>query len=214
MNAKRFAVAIVCALSLLGAACSSHSSHRTLMPPRMDLRAYGTIGMLDFSSATSRGQLDVRAGREFLSAIQSAQPGVPVLELGDKNAVLASVGHRTLDPDAVRAIGKRHHVDVLVVGLLDAQEVRPRLSVTEALDAVHAGAELQGALTVKMYETRSGATLWSSAVRGSQPIARMRLAGGDLTTLRASDPAEVGGRLVHELVGRATVDFWPYWVND
>jgi hypothetical protein len=168
--------------------------------------------MLDFSPRAADG-LHLQATREFLSAMHAAQPGVPVLELGDQDAVLHSLGRHMLDPDAIRAIGKSHHVDVLVVGVLDAQRIEPSLALGRSAEFLSAGAALEGALTVRMYDTRSGATVWSSAVRGREPLANVRLAGGDLAGVAAADPSATASHLICQLVNGATADFWSYWVR-
>lgn len=168
--------------------------------------------MLEFASAAGT-DLNARASREFMAAIHSAQPGVPVLELGDRNRNLAEVGHATVDAEAIRALGKKHQVDTLLVGELDAQRVRPGVSLGAALESLSAGADLQGALTVRMYDTRTGATLWTEAVTGSTPLAAVAVANGDLSGLGVTDPRVAEDHLVEMLVSRATQDFWPYWVR-
>ena len=120
MLTKRFTLAALVA-STLALACSSH---KILMPPRVDLHGFGVIGMLDFSSPT-HGGLGAQTSREFLAGVQSAQPGVPVVELGDRTRVLAALGLRELDRDAIRAIGERHEVDTLLVGELSTKEMKP-----------------------------------------------------------------------------------------
>jgi len=205
----RVAVAIGASLLLI-ASCSS--SKRVLMPPPVDLHAFGTIGMLEFTSAAGT-DINVRASRQFMAAIHSAQPGVPVLEIGDRQQSLAAVGHSTIDADAVRALGKKHQVETLLVGELDARRVRPGVSLGAGLESLSAGADLQGALTVRMYDTRTGATLWTESVNGSAPLASVAVAKGDLAGLGVNDPRAAEDHLIELLVGHATRDFWPYWVR-
>jgi hypothetical protein len=194
---------------LLIASCAST---RVLMPPPVDLHAFGRIGMMEFTSAIGT-DINARASRQFMAAIHSAQPGVPVLEIGDRQKSLAAVGHSVLDADAVRALGKTHQVDTILVGDLDAQRVRPGVSLGVGFESLSAGADLQGALTVRMYDTRSGATLWTESVNGSAPLASVAVAKGDLAGLGVTDPRAAEDHLVELLVGRATQDFWPYWVT-
>jgi len=201
--------AVLGATFVLLAACSSK---RVLMPAPIDLHTFGTIGMLEFASAAGT-DINIRASREFMAAIHSAQPGVPVLEIGDRQRSLAAVGHPALDADAIRALGKKHQVDTLLVGELDAQRVRPGVSLGVGFESLSAGADLQGALTVRMYDTRTGATLWTEAATGSAPLAAVAVANGDLSGLGVTDPRAAEDHLVELLVGRATQDFWPYWVR-
>jgi len=202
-------IVALAALLLLVAACSSK---RVLMPAPIDLHAFGTIGLLEFTSAAGP-DINALASREFLAAVHSAQPGVPVLEIGNRQRSLTDVGHATLDADAIRALGKRHQVDTLLVGELDARRVTPGVRLGTGFESLSAGADLQGALTVRMYDTRTGATLWSEAVTGSTPIAAVAVANGDLSGLGVTDPLAAESHLVQALVSRATQDFWPYWVR-
>lgn len=182
------------------------------MPPRVDLHAFGAIAMVDFSPPDPNGS-NLQAGREFLAVVQSAQPGVPILELGDRNRVLADVGHGVLEADAIRAIGARHRVDALVVGNFEARQVRPSFRLGAFAESVSASAQVDGALTVRIYDTHTGATLWSTAAHGRESIANMTVANGDLAGVGATDPRAAEARLARGLVHEATHDFWPYWVR-
>src|SRR5439155_11508127 len=75
------------------------------VPPRMDLKGYGTLGIVDFASNSDR-TIDVHATRQFQEQVQAAQPGTRFIELGHRDALLASVGARQLDVDAARRIGQ------------------------------------------------------------------------------------------------------------
>ena len=207
---KRFGKGIaILAIALVVVACSSQ---RVLMPPRVDLHAFGTIGILEFTPNTFDG-LNQQATREFLSAIHAAQPGVPVVELGNQDIVLRGLGRYVLDPDAIRAIGKKHRVDAVAVGVLESRRIEPSIALGRSAESLSASAALEGALTVRIVDTRSGATVWSSSVRGREPLAGVRLAGGDLTGIAASDPNGAAINLVGHMVDAATSDFWAYWVR-
>ncbi|TFH24603.1 MAG: hypothetical protein E4H03_03195 [Myxococcales bacterium] len=210
MIRKSFAGAVLVGALVSMTACSTHT--RVRMPPRLDLRSLGSIGMLEFSPS-SGGQLNVEASRELVAVVHSAQPGVPTLELGAEQQILASLGHHTMDAEAVRAIGKKHHVDVLLVGTLDARRIKPSIRLGRDTESVSASAEIEGALTMRRYDTRSGATLWSAASRGSERLASIHVAGGGLAGIGAYDPQGAESRMVRGLVYRATDDFRPYWVR-
>ena len=101
---RRYAsITLALLLTLLGG-CS-----RTVlvsMPPRMDLRTYGTVGIVEFASNSER-TINAHATRQFQEQIQAAQPGTRFIELGDRDTVLAAVGARQLDPTVLRKIGER-----------------------------------------------------------------------------------------------------------
>ena len=199
-------------VGILGAAlglsaCSS--SRMVRVEPRMDLRDYGTVGLVGFSSNASDA-VAVQTSQQFLAALQSAQPGVPVLELGDKTYV-GSTRTGTLDPAMIRAIGAKHDVDVILFGVLDAKEVRPKISLGGGLESLKASAEIEGQLNVKMYDTRTGATLWTCAARDRQTVAGLSVSSGGLSEVGVNDPDESRDRLLRNLVERATTDFRPTW---
>jgi hypothetical protein len=196
-------------VTLLGAAflITGCSSSGVLVPPRLDLTDHGTIGLIQFASGES-ADLGAHASQEFMAAMYAAQPGVAVVELGAEDCVLQAVGSRALDPETLRAIGDKFRVDAVFVGVLEAKEVRPKLSLAVALSA-SAQVEVEGRLITRLVETESGATLWSTAASGRETIARVDVASGNVE-LGARDPDEARGRLVQGLVSRATEDLWSH----
>src|SRR5262245_46842310 len=109
-SAMRISRASMCSLLLSGigvlaAACSSAPPapppQRVLQPPVMDLSTLGALGMLEF---TSQGEVPLgsTAREQFMAALQSAQPGTPVIELGPMREVIADVGGTGLNPATVK----------------------------------------------------------------------------------------------------------------
>ena len=90
-------------VALILSACSS--SRTVQVPPRVDLTSLGTIGMVGFWSQANV-ELARQANVQFLTEIQSAQPGVPILELGDEAQGLGGASASALEPAAVRALGR------------------------------------------------------------------------------------------------------------
>jgi hypothetical protein len=198
----------VVAGALVLAGCSSS---KVLIPPRVDLARYGTIGMIEFSSPTP--DLSHQVSKEFLGAVQSAQPGTAVLELGDQNKLLTEFRAQAIDAETIRTIGARYHVDAIMVGVLGAQETKPHLKVESPLQSpsIDASATLQGALDARLFDAHSGATVWSTSAQAEEPLARVSVSGGGLAGIGAKDPDEAKARLVRGLVERATMDFWSHW---
>ena len=208
MNSRPF-LAAAAVLALLAGGCSSN---KVLVPPRLDLNRYGTLGMIQFSSK-DRADLGSDASREFLVQVQSAQPGTPVLELGAEAGVLGAVQRPTLDVEAVQAIGKKYKVDALVVGVLEMKDLKPNVSLGSGV-GISASADVEGSLSTRILDTKTGATIWTSAASGRAPIARVDVRGGGISGGGTPDASHARGRLVHDLVGRATADFWPHWVSE
>lgn len=210
MNPRR-ALALLVVLAGLAAGCSHEPPRQAVLdPPRVDLSRFGTLGLVEFQSGAFDG-FGASVSREFLAALQAAQPGTPVLELGDERHVLGEVGAHGFDPDAVRAIGAKYHVDTLVVGALDAQRVSPNVSIDSAVRWLSASAVLEGSLHVRILEAKSGATLWSNLARSREEVARMNVSGAGVSGIGATPPDEARQRIAERLVQRCTDDFWAHW---
>jgi hypothetical protein len=91
------------AITLLSLATLWGCSHTVLVPvpPRMDLKSYGTLGIVEFAS-NSDPAINAHATRQFQEHIQAAQPGTPFLDLGSREAVLAALNFWLLDVDTLK----------------------------------------------------------------------------------------------------------------
>ena len=203
-------VALALASTWLAACAKTPPRERVWTPPPMDLARFHTLGILDFSSPGDAG-LGAVAAREFQVAIHSAQPGTPVLELGDEQGTLASLGAARLDAQAIRAIGEKHHVAALLVGRLEATPAAPGFAFDSNARWVAASAELAGGLDARILDTQSGATVWSTSARASEPLGQVEISASGVSGLGSASPDEAKQRLVRGLVARATADFWGRW---
>lgn len=202
-----FLLVSVAALSI---GCSTPRPPQVHVPPRMDLSRLGTLGLVDFASEGNAG-IGALGAREFLAALQSAQPGTPVLELGDERRLLAELGRETLDTEAVRALGEKYRIDALIVGTLDSQRVSPRVAFDASAAFATAKAELDGALDARILDTRTGATLWSTTTRARAEIAGVEISDRGIANIGTRSPDDARQRLVTRLVRKATADFWAHW---
>lgn len=207
MNVHGWAGVLAIALALLSG-CGS----KVLMPPRINLTTYHTIGMIQFSS-NAQGNLQQFVSQKFLQTVQSSQPGVRVLELGDENKVLQTIQHRELDPAAIQAIGRHYGVDAVIFGRFEVSDVKPKVNLSTVLTSMSVQADVDAALSARLLETDSGATLWTNAVRGKQTVGHVALGSNGDVYFGARDPEDAYGRLVQWLVGRATRDFRPYYAK-
>jgi hypothetical protein len=62
-------------------------------------------------------------------------------------------------------------------------------------------------LSVKQWDTKSGATLWTNARHGEWPIARLSKGTGQPVLFSASDPRDRYGDFMEQLVKAVTDDF-------
>lgn len=189
---------------------SSGCASKVLMPPRINLATYDTIGMIQFSSNVE-GNLQPFTSQKFLQALQSSQPGVRVLELGDEDKVLRTIQHERLDPSAIRAIGTKYGVDAIIFGRVEISNVKPKVELSRMMTSMSAQADVDAALTARLLETHSGATLWTNSVHGRQTVGHVSFVSNGDIHFGARDPESAYGQLVQWLVVRATRDFRPYY---
>ncbi len=193
------------------AGCSSSPSPKKVkieVPPVVNLRDLGVIGVIDFSS-NAEGNVQQYVTQQFMQTVQSAQPGVRLLELGREAHILNSVGHTQLNFEAIRAIGIKYKVDALLCGNFIVSDIKPEVNFTSAFSTVRAQAYVEGKLNNKLLETASGATVWTHLASGRQPVAKLRLISDGSINVGVTDPKEKYGQLVDGLVAYNTKNFWP-----
>ena len=183
----------------------SHTE-KVLIPPRVELKAYHTIGVIEFST-NAEDTLKPYVTQNFIQNVQSAQPGTRVLELGDQEQLLRAVGHSRLNPETIQSIGRKYNVDAVIFGHLQVSEIKPKINVFADAKALNAGAYIEAALRTRILETDSGATLWTRATTGKTQVARISLMEGGPISFGVSDPKDKYGKLVPNLVYVNTHDF-------
>jgi len=188
--------------------CSSSRTVLVNVPPRMDLKSYGMLGIVEFAS-NANSAINARATREFLSHVHSAQPGTRIVELGSREAALAAVGARQLDADALRRIGEKYGVEAIVLGEIAYSEPRTDVKITD-LSKLEGGVrtEVRGDISAKLVETRTGASVWSSSAWARRQVGHVNVSAdqGVSGTLRNSDPRE---EMLPALVSNLTQDLRP-----
>lgn len=185
-------------------------SHTVLVPvpPRMDLHAFGTLGVVEFAS-NSDPAINAQATREFEAHIHAAQPGTPLLELGGREALLAAVGGRQFDADALRKIGQKYGVKAIFVGEITYSEPKTDVKLTDVTKLEgNVRTVVRGDIFSRLVETRSGASIWSSSAWATKQVGRMSVSAerGVSGAMRGSDPR---AEMVPTLVFHLTQDFRP-----
>jgi hypothetical protein len=174
----------------------------------MDLKSYGTLGIVEFGS-NSDGGINVHATRQFQQQIQAAQPGTRFIELGNREALLAAVGGRQLDVDALRRIGEKYGVAAIFLGDIVYSEPRTDVKVTD-LTKLEGGmrTEIKGDISSRLVETRTGANVWSNSAWARRQIGRLSVSAeqGVSAGVSKSNPRE---EMVPALVYQLTHDFRP-----
>ena len=193
------------------AGCSSSPTpkkEKIVVPPVVNLKEFGVIGVIAFAS-NAEGSVPQYVTQQFMQRVQSAQPGVRLLELGTEAQVLKSVGHTQLNFEAIRSIGVKYQVDALFYGNFIVSDIMPEVNFSSAFSTMRAQAYVEGKLNNKLFETASGATLWTHLASGRQPVAKLSLIKNGPINVGVTDPKEKYGQLVDGLVAYNTKDFWP-----
>ena len=187
----------------------SHTE-KVLMPPPVVLSDYATIGVIEFST-NAENSLRPYLTQNFIQYVQSAQPGTRVLELGEHDRVLRSLGQCNLNPETVQLIGKKYNVDAIILGHFEVSEIKPNINVYSSAKAIEARGCMEAALSTRILETRSGATLWTRLSSSTVQVAKLKVRETGSVSFGISDPKEKYSKLIHELSYANTCDFRPYY---
>ena len=201
---RSFFAPILLAFFLVGG-CSS--TVLVTVPPRVDLKGYGTLGVVDFTSNSS-GAVGARATQQLQEQVQAAQPGTRFVDLGSREAVLAAVGRNQLDADAAKRIGKRYGVDAVFLGEIAYSDPKTDVRVND-LAKLDAGlrTEVKGDISARLVETASGASVWSNSGWVRRQVGRVNVSEQGISgSMTKSDPRE---EMVPALVYQITHDFRP-----
>ena len=198
---RRCFITLALALGLLTLACAKRTTVQ--VPPRVDLHALGTIGIVEFQSG-AKGNLPAFATQRFIEALQESQPGIRVLELGHVDDLSKDNG--SVDHATIKALGEKYDLDAVIVGDLAVKEVRPNVDVVSMIKSMSVSADVDAALTARLLETGRGATLWTRGSRCTRTVAHVGMGGGKVV-FDARDPDSAYGELVNALVNEITDDF-------
>jgi hypothetical protein len=178
------------------------------VPPRMDLKPYGTLGILEFTSNADPA-ISHFATQRFQEHVQGAYPGTPILELGARDAVLEAAGATQLDAEAIKKIGQKYGVSALFVGNIVYSEPNTDvrlIDITKLQGGVRT--EIKGDISGKLLETKSGASVWSSSAWAKRQLGGVTVSGknGVSASVRDSNPRK---DMVPALIFHLTEDFRP-----
>lgn len=181
-------------------------SEKVLVPPKVDLKTYPSIGVVEFST-NAEDTLKPYVTQNFIENLQSAQPGTRILELGDADYLMRLLGHSQLNAETIQSIGQKYKVDAIILGHLQVSTIKPKINVYTAAKSLSAKAYVEAALKTRIMETHSGATCWTRATSGKTQVAGINLIKDGPFSVGVSDPKEKYGKLVPKLVYANTRDF-------
>ena len=181
-------------------------TEKVLIPPKVDLKTYASIGVVEFST-NAEDTLKPFVTQNFIENLQSAQPGTRILELGDADYLMRSLGHSQINAETIQSIGQKYKVDAIILGHLQVSTLKPKVRVLTAAKSLSAKAYVEAALKTRIMETHSGATCWTRATSGKTQVAAVNLIKDGPFSVGVSDPKEKYGQLVPKLVYDNTKDF-------
>ena len=201
---RRQIAALVVLAAIFVAACSKRVMVE--VPPRVDLRPYQVIGVVDFES-DAEGNLPAFATQRFIESIQESQPGVQVLELGSASELKGTIERDKLDHAAMQSIKERYGVDAVIIGSMEVSDVRPNFDLKNMISAMNVSAEVDASLATRLFETTRGATVWTRSTRRTDKVAQVGVRSGGLIRFDAKDPDKAYGALVDAMIYDITRDF-------
>ena len=182
------------ALVLLVVACASH---RVLVPPRLNLVPYGSVGLVTFTVENAKGTLHEFATRRFEEYLLAAQTGIEV--------------QRFPQADSGQALAGARGVPVVFLGHLKVSNVKPSGGLI-GLSLPLVEATVSAELSVELRSTKTGGTLWRSSAAATEKVGQVGIVGGE-PVFSARDPNDAYGRLVNRLVYAVTYDLRSTWVK-
>jgi hypothetical protein len=178
------------------------------VPPRMDLKSYGTLGIVEFASNADPA-INAHATRQFQEQIQAAQPGMPFVDLGSRDAVLAAVGGRQLDVDTLKKIGAKYGVAAIFLGDIAYSEPKTDVNLNDLTKLEGSvRTEVRGDISSRLVDTRTGASVWSSSAWATRQTGRLSVSAEQGVSGGMSN-ANPRDEMVPTLVYHLTQDFRP-----
>ena len=212
----RSALFFVIGFLVFAGCASSTRTIRVEVPPRVDLHAYPTVGLVTFNAGGSAdAELQRMSTQRFLQEIQTAQPGTRIIELGTETDVLASIHRASWDAQTLHQLKESRGLDVVVLGQFDLQKAKPKVefSATSIFKAVNVRADVNAALSARLIETATGATMWTDSSRLTTTLASGSVNDHGGGTIHTRDSESVYGNMIDRLVCDITDAFRPHYVT-
>jgi hypothetical protein len=176
-------------------------------PPRLDLTKYGRLGMMTFSD-NAQPSVGAYATEQFQNEIQTAQIGIPIVEMAREGEVLRSVRSNQLDAQALQRIGKRYKVAAVFIGNLIYSDVKTDMNLTDfAKLNASMNTTLHATLSVKLIETEGGATIWSNSTSWKRKLGKVSVNASTGISVGTKGYDDAYRKLVPDMVHDITREF-------
>ncbi len=179
------------------------------IPPRMDLKGYSLIGIIDFSS-NADSSVERYAAQQLQEHIQAAQPGVPFIELGPLDTVLAEVEAKRLDANAIKRIGEKYGVEAVFSGDILYSEPKTDFDLSQILDfKAKARTYIDATLTVRLSTAQHGATIWSNSSNFQRTLTDIKVIGKKMPVVDVQGRESPQHQLIPDMIHAVICDFRP-----
>ncbi len=193
-------------LSILVIGCAP----KVMVPPKISLKKYEMIGLIDISTNTE-DNLGKYITQIFMESITEDQPEIKIIELGTEEEILKEIGSNKLTSGTIAAIGNKYNLNSLFIGYLQIDNVKPEINVDYSFTSGRIRAKVDATFYVKLYETKTGAAIWTESAKDDRTVADINMVSGGWFQFDAQDPEKAYGELAKDLVESVTVDFRVSW---
>jgi hypothetical protein len=215
---QRFWPHVVLAALLLFLGCGP----KLRIPPKVDLTRYERVGLIGFC-CNAEGNMHDYLTRRFLLALRSYQKEARIIELGSEEEVTKSVQAEEINPEAIRRIGRKYNVDVVITGNLKVIEVRPLFKLQRGgarpvagksqIRGTRASADVKAQATARLWETEQGGTFWMASAYGDQMVDQVTVISEQKVIFDAEDLYKAFWDLVNPMVKILCEDFKAKYVR-
>jgi len=196
-----FNITLLCLILMLPGCGPKVVKQKVYIPPAIELKTYGRVGIFIFD-CNAKGNLDRLMTQQFIEAIQQLQPGTPVLELGNLPG--------PVNPNYLKGLKQAQSVDVVFTGMIDVAKIKPKIGLA-TFTSLSVEADVEATLTMKLYETTAGSSLWTRSGFSKQTVAQISIAKGMGGSFSSSDPESAYGALSQSLIEQMLDDFSPHY---
>lgn len=173
--------------------------------PVMQLDGIEPIGLINFTS-NAEGGIEQMATEKVVQYMRRDQTSIRILELGDMEDVLDAVDERELNFEAVKKIEDKYNCRTVMTGDLYVSDVKPNLDISFSYPYVAASADVKMTLKVKLYETQTGASIWSSSAWKKQELGQIKILKDNIR-FNADNPEDAYGEIIRDIAWHVTRDF-------
>lgn len=176
------------------------------VPPVIKMDRYEPIAMVNVVMTNAKGNLSAYSTQRLIEFMTLEQKGNRILEIGDLDKVLSETGEKEVNPGAIKAIGEKYKVKSVIIAEINISDVQPQVSFNLGFPYLSASAKISSEMTVRMYETDLGATVWTGSSWAKDEVGSLSIFE-DYVSFNAENPDEAYGDMVTALVKWATLDY-------